>query len=158
MADNQHPQDRTPREQVKRSVSERGTPWKPASTLPVPEKSDGYEYRWLRKSFLGQEDPSNMSKKMREGWEPVDPKEHPELAMYTDPRQRNNQSSLMEVGGLILARLPKERAEARRKYYAEMTENQMRSVDQQLANEQTDSRMPIFNNRQTKVTNFGRGS
>jgi hypothetical protein len=39
-----------------------------------------------------------------------------------------------------------------------MTNQQMKSVDQQLANEQTDSRMPIFNNRQTKVSSFGRGS
>lgn len=150
-------QDRTPRELTKRTVDERGTPWRPASTLPVPEKSDGYVYRWLRKSYLGVEDPSNLSKKTREGWEPVDPKEHPELAMYSDPRQRG-QAQLVEVGGLILARLPRERAEARRKYYAELTESQMKSVDQQLANEQTDSRMPIFNNRQTKVSSFGRGS
>ena len=150
-------QERTPRELTKRTVDERNTPWKPANTLPVPEKSDAYVYRWLRKSYLGVEDPSNMSKKMREGWEPVDPKEHPELAMYQDPRQRN-QAQLVEVGGLILARLPRERAEARRKYYADMTNQQMQSVDQQLANEQTDSRMPIFNNRQTKVSSFGRGS
>jgi len=152
-------QDRTPRELTKRAVDERSKPWQPASTLPVPQKSDGYEYRWLRKSFLGMEDPSNMSKKMREGWEPVDPKEHPELAMYIDPRSRGTQGQqLVEVGGLILARLPRERAEARRKYYAEMTEKQMQSVDQQLANEQTDSRMPIFNNRTSKVSQFGRGS
>jgi hypothetical protein len=115
-------------------------------------------YRWLRTSFLGMEDPSNMSKKMREGWEPVSSKEHPELAMYQDPRFRSDTSTLVEVGGLILARLPKERAEARRQYYADLTNQQMQSVDQQLANEQTDSRMPIFNNRTTKVSRFGRGS
>jgi len=153
------PQDsRTPRKLGERTVSERQTPWKPASTLPVPEKSDGYEYRWLRKSFLGMEDPSNMSKKMREGWEPVNPKEHPELAMYQDPRTREQAVGLVEVGGLVLARLPKERAEARRRYYADMTNQQMNSVDQQLANEQTDSRMPIYNERRTKVSSFGRGS
>lgn len=151
-------QDRTPRELTKRAVDERNKPWQPASTLPVPQKSDGYVYRWLRKSYLGMDDPSNMSKKIREGWEPVDPKEHPELAMYVDTRNRAAQGQLVEVGGLILARLPAERAEARRRYYAEMTDNQMRSVDQQLANEQTDSRMPMFNNRTTKVSQFGRGS
>lgn len=157
MADPQQAQDRTPRAQTQRAITERGAPWKPSSTLPIPDKNDGYAYRWLRRSYLGVEDPSNMSKKMREGWEPVDPKEHPELATYMDPRQRG-QSQMVEVGGLILARLPRERAEARRAYYANLTEQQMQSVDQQLANEQTDSRMPIFNNRQTKVSSFGRGT
>jgi len=151
-------QDRTPRDLTKRAVvDERTKPWVPASTLPVPEKSDGYVYRWLRKSFFGQEDPSNMSKKLREGWEIVDPKDHPELAMFADPRHRA-QAQMLEVGGLILARLPRERAEARRAYFANMTKQQIQSVDQQLANEQTDSRMPIFNNRTTKVSQFGRGS
>jgi len=149
-------QDRTPRELTKRAVEEHAKPWVPASTLPVPEKSDSWVYRWLRRSFFGQEDPSNMSKKVREGWEPVDPKDHPELAMYVDARQRG-QAQIVEVGGLILARLPRERAEARRAYYANMSKQQMQSVDQQLANEQTDSRMPIFNNRTTKVSQFGRG-
>lgn len=150
-------QDRTPRELTKRAVEEHSKAWQPASALPVPDPDDGYVYRWLRKSFFGQEDPSNMSKKMREGWEPVDPKEHPKLVLFADPRQRT-QLQLLEVGGLILARLPKERAEARRKYFAGMSNQQMQSVDQQLANEQTDSRMPIFNNRTTKVSQFGRGS
>jgi hypothetical protein len=150
-------QDRTPRESLKRTVEERSAPWQPASTLPVPEKSDGFVYRWLRKSYLGMEDPSNMSKKIREGWEPVDPKDHPELAMYVDAKQRG-QAQLVEVGGLILARLPKERNEARKRYYDNLTNQQMQSVDQQLMNEQTDSRMPIFNNRTTKVSQFGRGS
>lgn len=148
---------RVPRESLKRAIEERPGPWQPAATLPVPEKSDGFVYRWLRKSCLGMEDPTNMSRQMREGWEPVDPKEHPELALYADSKQRG-QPQLVEVGGLILARLPAERNEARKKYYADLTARQMQSVDQQLMNEQTDSRMPIFNNRTTKVSQFGRGS
>jgi len=150
-------QDRTPRESLKRAVEERPTPWQPAATLPVPEKSDGFVYRWLRKSYLGQEDPVNMSRHMREGWEPVDPKEHPELALFADPKQRG-QTQIIEVGGLVLARLPVERNEARKRYYEQLTAQQMKSVDQQLMNEQTDSRMPIFNNRTTKVSKFGLGS
>lgn len=150
-------QDRTPRDSTKRVTSERPTTWKPSSTLPIPKTDDNYVYRWIRRSFFGSEDPTNMSKKMREGWEPVSPKEHPELALFADARQRGD-ATLVEVGGLILARMPREMAEARRKYYESLTAQQMQSVDQQLANEQTDSRMPIFNDRRTKVSNFGRGS
>lgn len=157
MAELNTPQDRTPRDSTKRAVAERPATWAPASTLPTPTRNDGYVYRWLRRSAFGAEDPTNMSKKMREGWEPVSPKEHPELALYADPRQRG-ESSMVEVGGLILARIPREQAEARRRYYESLTNQQMQSIDQQLANEQTDSRMPIFNERRTKVTGFGRGS
>lgn len=153
----EHTQDRTPRDSTKRAVSERPMTWKPSSTLPVPKADDNYVYRWIRRSFYGSEDPTNMSKKMREGWEPVSPKEHPELALFADTRQRG-EATMVEVGGLILARMPREMAEARRKYYETLTAQQMQSVDQQLANEQTDSRMPIFNDRRTKVSNFGRGS
>lgn len=153
----QTPQDRTPRDSTKRDAAARPITWKPSSTLPVPKSTDDWVFRWIRRSFFGSEDPTNMSKKMREGWEPVDPKEHPELALFVDARQRGH-SSLIEVGGLILSRMPREMAEARRKYFENLTAQQMQSIDQQLANEQTDSRMPIFNNRQTKVTSFGRGS
>lgn len=149
--------DRTPRDSTKREAAMQPQTWKPSSTLPVPKNHPDYVFRWLRRSFFGNEDPTNMSKKMREGWEPADPKGHPELALYTDARQRGT-SALVEVGGLILARMPRQVAEARRKYYETLTAQQMQSIDQQLANEQTDSRMPIFNNRQTKVSQFGRGS
>lgn len=149
--------DRTPRDSTKREAAARTVTWKPSSTLPVPKATDDWVFRWIRRSFFGNEDPTNMSKKLREGWEPVDPKEHPELALFIDARQRGN-STLIEVGGLILARMPREMAEARRRYFESLTAQQMQSIDQQLANEQTDSRMPIFNNRQTNVSQFGRGS
>ena len=147
---------RTPRENSKREADVRPQAWAPASTLPVPTKDDGYAYRWLRRSYFGQEDPTNMSKKMREGWEPVSPKDQPEMAMFADARKRGT-AEMIEVGGLILARMPKERAEARNRYYANITAQQMQSIDQQLANEQQDARMPIFNERRSKVS-FGRGS
>jgi hypothetical protein len=148
---------RTPRESTERAAEKTPQNWVPSSTLPTPKQDDGYTYRWLRRSYLGMEDPSNMSKKMREGWEPVSPKDHPELAMFMDPRERTK-AEMIEVGGLILARIPRERAEARRRHYANMTQQQMQSVDQQLANEQQDARMPIFNNRTSKTSRFGSGS
>lgn len=157
MAENTQSQDRTARADATREVQKRPMTWKPSSALPVPRQDSEWVYRWIRKTYFGSDDPTNMSRKMREGWEPVNPNEHKELALFTDPRQRQH-AQMVEVGGLILARMPREMAEARRKYYEQITQQQMKSIDERLAAEQTDSRMPIFNERRTKVSNFGRGS
>jgi len=151
-------QNRTPRDDTTRQAAPArpATAWAPASTLPIPRKDDGYQYRWIRRTFFGQDDPTNMSKKMREGWEPVNPADHPELAMFTDARDRKA-AGLIEVGGLILARIPRETAKARQRYYQGLADQQIRSVDQQLANEQVDARMPIFQERRSKTSSFGRG-
>lgn len=148
---------RAPRENTSREAAKRPATWRPSSALPTPKPNDDYVFRWIRKSYFGSDDPTNMSRKMREGWEPADPKEHPELALFIDNRQRQH-AQLIEVGGLILARMPREMAEARRKYYEDMARQQMQSIDERLAAEQTDSRMPIFNERRTKVSSFGSGS
>ena len=57
------------------------------------------------------------------------------------------------VGGLILAKIPEETAEERNAYYEQQTENQMNAVDNNLMRE-NDPRMPISNERKSKVT-FG---
>ena len=60
-------------------------------------------------------------------------------------------------GGLMLCKAPKELAEERNEYYENQTKSQMQSVDNNLMRE-NDPRMPLFNERTTKVTNFGKGT
>lgn len=127
--------------------------WAPASSLPTPREQDGYRFRWIRRATLGQSDPTNMSKRMREGWEPVKASEHPDLKLYIDQSARS--SDLVEVGGLILCKTPLEFSEQRRKYYEQAAQQQMEAVDNQYMKEQ-DIRMPLFNQRESKVT-FGKG-
>jgi len=45
----------------------------------------------------------------------------------------------------------------RNEYYEHQTKSQMQSVDNNLMRE-NDPRMPLFNERTTKVTNFGKGN
>ena len=75
MVDNQT-QKRTNRALETREQETRPMTWKPASTLPVPQEQEGYKFRWIRRSMMGQEDPTNVSKKRREGWEPVRAEDH----------------------------------------------------------------------------------
>lgn len=153
MVDNQT-QKRTPRALETREQDARPKTWMPASTLPVPQEQEGYKFRWIRRSMLGQEDPTNVSKKRREGWEPVRSEDHPELALYLDQNART--SGLVEVGGLILCKMPSEMVGQRNEYYAKATQQQSDAVDNNFMRE-NDPRMPLYREKNSKVT-FGSGS
>ena len=60
------------------------------------------------------------------------------------------------IGGLMLCKAPVELVEERNAYYNEQAKSQMSSVDNNLMRE-NDPRMPLFNDRKTKVT-FGTGT
>ena len=146
--------DRTPRSADSRAKTARPKPWQPPSILDAPTPPDGYVYRWLRESMVGVEDKANMSKRIREGWEPVRAEDHPEFEAPTIDEGRH--SGVIGVGGLLLAKMPIETVEQRRAYYNQMASEQMEAVDSNLMRE-SDGRMPISQpNRQSKVT-FGRG-
>ena len=62
----------------------------------------------------------------------------------------------IEVGGLLLCRIPDEFLEQRTAYYAKQNQAQMDSVDNNFLRE-SDPRMPLFSYKKSKVT-FGSGS
>jgi hypothetical protein len=119
--------------------------WARPTVLPDPIPQDGYKF---------QPDSTNISSKLREGWEPVRAEDHPEIFSdaVADARFKDN----VIVGGLMLCKAPIELVAERTEYYENLTESQMRSVDQGLMRE-NDPRMPLFNDRKTKVT-FGKGN
>ncbi len=146
--------DRTPRSAENRAEKARLKPWQPPSLLDAPDAPEGYVYRWIRESMVGQEDKANMSKRIREGWEPVRAEDHPEFEAPTV--EDGKHAGVIGVGGLILAKMPIEIVEQRREYYRKMASDQMEAVDSNLMRE-SDSRMPISKpNRKTQVT-FGKG-
>ena len=147
--------DRAPRSADSRDKGSRPKPWHPPSMLDAPTPPDGYIYRWLRESMVGVEDKANMSKRIREGWEPVRAEEHPEFEAPTVEDGRH--AGVIGVGGLVLAKMPIETVEQRRAYYNQLAADQIQSVDSNLMRE-SDSRMPISKpNRNTQVT-FGKGN
>jgi len=146
--------DRAPRSADSREKSSRKKPWQPPSLLDAPTPPPGYVYRWLRESMVGVEDKANMSKRIREGWEPVRAEEHPDFQAPTIDEGRH--AGVIGVGGLLLAKMPVETVEERRAYYRKMSSDQMEAVDSNLMRE-SNSIMPIDKpNRQTKIT-FGKG-
>jgi hypothetical protein len=145
---------RLPRELDTRAKMERPTKWMPPQTLPDPNQEQGYSFRWIRTSTLGNDDPMNSSSKLREGWEPVKASEHPEIQIMSTSVGRYPDS--IEIGGLMLCKTPKEFTEQRDAYYKMQSDNQMNSIDNNFMRE-NDPRMPLFKERSSKVT-FGKGT
>ena len=144
---------RTSRDLETREKLERPKQWLPPQLLPDPTPEPGFAFRWIRISTLNKADATNLSSKLREGWEPVKASDHPEIHIFGEPDGRFPDS--VEVGGLLLCKTPLEFAEQRDAYYRQQADAQMQSVDNTFMRE-NDPRMPMFKERSSKVT-FGKG-
>jgi len=148
-------ENRTTRELDLRDNNQRVKSWAPPTLLPTPAPQDGYSFRWIRLSTLNQADPTNLSAKLREGWEPVRASDHPEMMLHgTDVNERFKDNVV--IGGLILCKTPTEFVEQRNAYYQQQTDMQTQSVDNNFMRE-SDPRMPLFRDRKSTVS-FGKGS
>ena len=142
--------NRTNREAVTREETEvRNKQWEPRSTLPVIKHEAGWAYRWVRVSLVNEADNLNVSSRMREGWEPVKHSEHPEVNLPADPNSRFKDG--IEVGGLLLCKMPQEMVDQRNEYFKEKAKAQEQAVDNNLMR-QNDPRMPLFSDKKSTVT------
>ena len=146
--------NRIAREADNREFSERPKQWMPPELLPEPDRQPGYAYRWVRVSMLNAADPRNISSKLREGWEPVTIEEQPKFKLLANREGQFKDN--IEIGGLLLCKIPEEFVAQRMAYEAGQTQAQAEAVDNNLMR-QSDARMPIFMERKSTVT-FGSGS
>jgi len=146
--------DKTQRSEDERSQQSRpDDSWRPASALPTPHPIKGWDFRWVRTSSLGQSDNTNVSQKMREGWIPVKAEDHPELHVMSDVGSQFVGN--VEVGGLLLCKIPEEEIKKRAKYFLDLAKNQMDSVDNSFMREENPV-MPLIRDRSSRTT-YGRG-
>lgn len=120
----------------------------------MPVAPPGWHYRYIRKSIGAYQDVNNFGRAMREGWIPVPLSDHPDMETSVDQAAKNGGN--IEIGALVLCKMPVEKVQARNRYYGDFTERQMEAVDNNLMRE-NDPRMPLFSSRETKVTPFGKG-
>lgn len=106
--------------------------WSEPSVLPEIEPRDGWVHKWVRTDSMGKQDKSNYSKKLREGWEPIDVADYPELLTYADDRH----SGRAEVGGLIACRMPAEMAKDRNDHYAGKSRQQENDAEEHYMRDQ----------------------
>ena len=146
--------DRTSRSS-REKIEIRNKPWTPPSSLDAPPAPKGFKHRWIRTESIGFMDTGNVSKKLREGWEFVRAEEvKNQLGDHDYPVvQQGQYQGLIGVGGLVLARIPEEIVEQRKKYFQNITADQVKSVDNDILREQRPE-LPVNIDRQSRVS-FG---
>jgi hypothetical protein len=147
-------ENRQPREQETRAEEAREESYVPPSTLPVPNPEAGFTFHWVATHILGAADPTNVGMKLRDGWVPVKAADHPEVFIT------GSASGNIEIGGLMLCKMPTKRYLARKAYYENQARQQMQSVDTSLM-KNNDPRMPLFVQRKSTTTRgekFGNGN
>jgi len=144
---------RTPRAKQTRENQAVRKPWAPPSMLDAPPAPEGFVHRWIRAETRGFDDTKNVSAKLREGWELVRSDEYPEFELPVV--ESGKYEGVFGVGGLLLARLPKETADERNQYFAQRNADQMEALDHDMMRENAHSTMTISKpDRQSRVT-FG---
>ena len=139
------------RESETREKVSRRKPWTPPSSLDAPPAPPGFIHRWIRAESVGQMDQKNVSARLREGWEFVRADEYPDVEWPQIDSGKYN--GVIAVGGLMLARIPKETVAERKKYFAQVTQDKDDAIANDPLKDQHPS-MPISKERSTRVS-FG---
>ena len=149
-------QTRNSRESEQHAKNTRRQPWRPVRKLETPPPPEGYEYRWIRESMLGQEDRSNVSKRLREGWELVRGTDLPqEFALPTLDEGRH--TGIVYNDGLLLAKIPVETKQERNAYYESQTARTKEALDNNAFNEsRRDSRYVQYDAKRESNVTFGK--
>ena len=142
------------RESTTRETTQRRKGWVPAQLLPTPTPQPGWAFRWVRTALMGVFDPTNTSAKFREGWEPCKAEDHPEIYAFSD--QNSKFKGNIEIGGLLLCKIPQEFMDDRAAHFKQANDNQVSAVDNNFM-KNNNPKMPLFVERKSE-TSFGRGT
>lgn len=119
------PSPRTDRDMTSRAIEARPETWVEASSLPDPNPSADWEYRWVRVASFGVADPRNLSQRLRIGWTPVSPEDCPEVS---NAMPNESTTGHIDMGGHRLCRMSRAKAAAGRAHYQKITDDQTRAV------------------------------
>ena len=125
--------------------------WTPPSSLDAPPAPDGYRHRWIRAETLGYNDTKNVAASLREGYELVRSDEYPDSDYPTS--NDGKYAGVIQVGGLLLARIPEEIALQIEAYYNKQTRDKDEAINNDLMKEKQ-SGMRFSSDSQSRVT-FG---
>ena len=145
--------ERTSRADEQRVSKEAKKVWKQPSSLDAPPAPNGFSHRWKRTTVQGFDDTSNVSKKLREGYEFVRAEELKNASDKYPVISEGKYQGCIGIGGLVLARIPIELLEQRAEYFKSITQDRADAVDRELLKEQNPA-MPFNIDRQSRVT-FG---
>ena len=127
--------------------------WRPSNLLEAPEPRPGYAQRWVATMVLGQETPTNVAKRLREGWAPRDVKTIKD-GQHFPTIEHGKFAGHIGIEGMVLCEMPQEMLDQRNDYDAQMTENLMRSVENDM-NKVESPGQPIQRTFKTTVSSEG---
>ena len=127
--------------------------WRPSNLLEAPEARPGMAQRWVATMVLGQETPTNVAKRLREGWVPRDPKTVKEIQHFPTI-EHGRFAGHIGIEGMVLCEMPTNMVKQRNEYYAQMTENLMTSVEQDMNRAETPGQ-PIQRTFKSTVSSDG---
>ena len=127
--------------------------WRPSNLLEAPEPRPGYAQRWVATMVLGQETPTNVAKRLREGWQPRSAKSIKD-GQHFPTIEHGKFAGHIGIEGMVLCEMPQEMLDQRNDYYAQMTENLMRSVENDM-NKVEKPGQPIQRTFKTTVSSEG---
>ena len=127
--------------------------WRPSNLLEAPEPRPGYAQRWVATMVLGKETPTNVAKRLREGWAPRDVKTIKD-GQHFPTIEHGKFAGHIGIEGMVLCEMPQEMLDQRNDYYAQMTENLMRSVENDM-NKVESPGQPIQRTFKTTVSSEG---
>ena len=145
-------ENKTSRASQTRSKTERPKVWVPPSSLDAPPAPAGFRYRWIRAESMGFDDTKNIQGRLRSGYELVRAEEIENASDYP-VIESGKYKGMIGVGGLLLAKVTEEIAQARTDYVKKRADGLDEAVTNDLMREQHKS-MPINVDRQSRVT-FG---
>lgn len=145
--------ERTPRDLESRDTEAREQTWKPPQILPDPTPSPDWEFKYVRVSVHGVADSVNISQHLREGWVPVKASDHPEISFIADKKSQWKDG--IEIGGLLLCKMPKKMYEQRSAHYRKLAEAQLQSIDHNFLRESHPA-MPLLKPERHTRVQFGR--
>ena len=149
-------QTRNSRESEQHAKNTRRQPWRPVRKLETPPPPEGYEYRWIRESMLGQEDKANVSRRIREGWELVRGTDLPSEFSYPTADEGRH-AGLVYSEGLLLAKIPIETKEERNAYYEDQTRLKKEALDNNMFTEsRKDGRYIKYDSDRKSNVTFGK--
>ena len=139
--------------ETREEQSTRVSQWRPSNLLEAPEARPGFKQRWIATMVLGQETPTNVAKRLREGWQPRDPKTVKNVQHFPTI-EHGKSAGCVGIEGMVLCEMPEDICRAPADYYAKMTENLMRSVEQDMHKVEQPGN-PIQKSFKTEVTRGG---
>ncbi len=124
-------------------------PWVLGQSLEAPPPRAGMRQRWIRVSTRGVDDPTNVARKMREGWKPRPVESVP--ANFHLPTISNGEwAGCIGIEGSVLMEMPEKMAKKREAFYKQKTETITTGIETDLQS-QSNSMMPITQERKSSV-------